>query len=237
MSDSTGETATRLVHALEAQFPDQTFEEIRHPRVESVEDLELAVGKRARPPRRRLLHARQAGAARRDAARVPAGARPLLRPARASRSTRSRASPASQAQGRAGARAPLDSGYFRRIEAIEFAVALRRRDRRRPRRGGRRARRRLAHVEDAALDVPREHGLQDRERADRRGHRAAAGSLPDQPGQGRRPDDRRRTGSREIRQARARNFGGTAPAVLRAREDLRGARAGGGDPPAARLSR
>jgi regulator of PEP synthase PpsR (kinase-PPPase family) len=26
VSDSTGETATRLVHALEAQFPDQTFE-------------------------------------------------------------------------------------------------------------------------------------------------------------------------------------------------------------------
>ena len=29
--------------ALEAQFPDQTFEEIRHPRVETVEDLQLAV--------------------------------------------------------------------------------------------------------------------------------------------------------------------------------------------------
>ena len=31
ISDSTGETAARLVHALEAQFPDQEFEEIRHP--------------------------------------------------------------------------------------------------------------------------------------------------------------------------------------------------------------
>jgi len=33
VSDSTGETATRLVHALEAQFPDHPFEEIRHPLV------------------------------------------------------------------------------------------------------------------------------------------------------------------------------------------------------------
>ena len=47
VSDSTGETATRLVHALEAQFPDQPFEEVRHPQVETVEHLELAV-KRAR---------------------------------------------------------------------------------------------------------------------------------------------------------------------------------------------
>ena len=36
VSDSTGETAARLVQALEAQFPDQEFEEIRHARVESV---------------------------------------------------------------------------------------------------------------------------------------------------------------------------------------------------------
>src|SRR5256885_5467668 len=43
VSDSPGETATRLVHALEAQFPDQEFQEIRHPRVESVDDLRLAV--------------------------------------------------------------------------------------------------------------------------------------------------------------------------------------------------
>ncbi len=34
VSDATGETAARLVQALEAQFPDQEFVEIRHPRVE-----------------------------------------------------------------------------------------------------------------------------------------------------------------------------------------------------------
>src|SRR5690349_11565284 len=43
VSDATGETAARLVLALEAQFPDQPFEEIRHPRVESLADLRLAV--------------------------------------------------------------------------------------------------------------------------------------------------------------------------------------------------
>jgi len=45
ISDATGETATRLVMALEAQFPDQPFEEIRHPRVETVDDLQLAVNR------------------------------------------------------------------------------------------------------------------------------------------------------------------------------------------------
>ena len=47
VSDSTGETAARLVLALEAQFPDLAFEEVRHPRVESVEDLALAVARPA----------------------------------------------------------------------------------------------------------------------------------------------------------------------------------------------
>jgi regulator of PEP synthase PpsR (kinase-PPPase family) len=45
ISDSTGETAVRLVHALEAQFPEQEFEEIRHPRVETVDDLHLALSR------------------------------------------------------------------------------------------------------------------------------------------------------------------------------------------------
>ena len=50
VSDSTGETATRLVHALEAQFPEQPFEEIRHPMVESVDDLADVVRRaRGRP--------------------------------------------------------------------------------------------------------------------------------------------------------------------------------------------
>src|SRR4026207_392026 len=42
-SRSPGRAAPRRGHALGAQFPDQAFEEIRHPMVESVDDLELAV--------------------------------------------------------------------------------------------------------------------------------------------------------------------------------------------------
>ena len=50
VSDSTGETAQRLVQALEAQFPDQEFREVRHPRVETAADLQLAVDRmRGRP--------------------------------------------------------------------------------------------------------------------------------------------------------------------------------------------
>ena len=41
VSDSTGETAARLVLALEAQFPEQDFEEVRHTRAETVDDLEI----------------------------------------------------------------------------------------------------------------------------------------------------------------------------------------------------
>src|SRR5439155_263029 len=44
------ETATRLVLALEAQFPGQAFEMVRHPRCETVEDLQLAcAAARGRP--------------------------------------------------------------------------------------------------------------------------------------------------------------------------------------------
>src|ERR1700739_4158333 len=50
VSDATGETAPRPVQALEAQFPEQEFVEIRHPRVESQDDLQLAVNRmRGRP--------------------------------------------------------------------------------------------------------------------------------------------------------------------------------------------
>ena len=50
VSDSTGETAQRLVQALEAQFPEQEFREVRHPRVDTAADLQLAVDRmRGRP--------------------------------------------------------------------------------------------------------------------------------------------------------------------------------------------
>ena len=121
MSDSTGETAARLVLALEAQFPDLAFEEVRHPRVESVEDLALAVSRaRGRP-----------------AVMVYTLVEPALREAMRRFCRRARVhycdllghpiDSISRVAGVAarmepGARAPLDETYFRRIEAIEFAV-------------------------------------------------------------------------------------------------------------------
>jgi regulator of PEP synthase PpsR (kinase-PPPase family) len=121
VSDSTGETATRLAHALEAQFPEQPFEEVRHPRVESVEDLELAVRRaRGRPAVvfYTLVKPELRDAMRRACRRARVHYCDLLgQPIDAVSRVAGVA-----AQGRAGARAPLDASYFRRIEAIEFAV-------------------------------------------------------------------------------------------------------------------
>jgi regulator of PEP synthase PpsR (kinase-PPPase family) len=121
VSDATGETATRLVAALEAQFPDQPFEEIRHPRVETVDDLRLVVARaRGRP-----------------AVLVYTIVKPELRSAMRDFCKRAHVhycdilGPPLQSiakiSGRAakmtpGARYPLDSAYFRRVAAIEFAV-------------------------------------------------------------------------------------------------------------------
>jgi regulator of PEP synthase PpsR (kinase-PPPase family) len=121
ISDATGETATRLVAALEAQFPDQPFEEFRHPRVETVDDLHLAVSRaRGRP-----------------AVLVYTIVEPVLREAMRDLCKRARvhycdilgpplASIAKvsgmTARMQAGARPPLNESYFRRVAAIEFAV-------------------------------------------------------------------------------------------------------------------
>jgi regulator of PEP synthase PpsR (kinase-PPPase family) len=121
VSDSTGETATKLVHALEAQFPDQPFEEIRHPMVESVEDLALAVQRaKGRPAvvvytlvepemreqmrtlcRRARLHYCDLLGQPIEAVAKVSGMAAKMQP---------------------GGRHPLDETYFRRMEAIEFAV-------------------------------------------------------------------------------------------------------------------
>jgi regulator of PEP synthase PpsR (kinase-PPPase family) len=121
VSDSTGETAARLVQALEAQFPDQEFEEIRHPRVESVEDLELAVrSARARPAVvvYTLVEPEMRDAMRRLCRRARVHycdllGHPIDAVARVSGQA-ARMTP--------GSRAPLNPAYFRRIEAMEFAV-------------------------------------------------------------------------------------------------------------------
>jgi regulator of PEP synthase PpsR (kinase-PPPase family) len=121
VSDSTGETAVRLVHALEAQFPDQPFVEIRHPRVEQVEDLARAVNRAKGMP----------------AVIVYTLVQPEWREAMRSLCRRSRVhycdllghpiESVKRVSGMAarmtpGARAALDDSYFRRMEAIEFAV-------------------------------------------------------------------------------------------------------------------
>src|SRR6266700_1716811 len=120
-SDATGETATRLVAALEAQFPDQPFDEVRHPRVETVDDLQLAVD-RARGRKAVLVYTivePELRDAMRDLCR---SARvhycDILGPPLASIAKVS----GMAARMTPGAKPPLNSAYFKRISAIEFAV-------------------------------------------------------------------------------------------------------------------
>jgi [pyruvate, water dikinase]-phosphate phosphotransferase / [pyruvate, water dikinase] kinase len=121
VSDSTGETATRLVYALEAQFPDQPFEEIRHPMVETVEDLQAAV-QRARGRRAVVVYTlveRELRDAMRNLCRrarlhyCDLLGQPIEAVAKVS---------GTAARMQAGGRHLLDETYFRRMEAIEFAV-------------------------------------------------------------------------------------------------------------------
>src|SRR3954452_23553470 len=121
ISDSTGETAARLVQALEAQFPDQEFLEIRHPRVDTVEDLGLAVNRMKGRP----------------AVAVYTLVEPELRETMRTLCHRAKlhycdllSQPLQAVQKVSGqaatmkprARPPLNEQYFRRMSAIEFAV-------------------------------------------------------------------------------------------------------------------
>ena len=121
VSDATGETATRLVAALEAQFPEQPFEEVRHPMVETVDDLLLAVNRaKGRPA---VIVYTIVKPELRDAMRDLCRHAKLhycdiLGPPLASIAKVSGVA----AQMKPGARPPLDSAYFRRMAAIEFAV-------------------------------------------------------------------------------------------------------------------
>ena len=121
VSDSTGETATRLVHALEAQFPDQPFEEIRHPMVESVDDLADAV-RRARGRPAVVVYTLVEPELRQEMRTLCRRARLhycdlLGQPIEAVAKVSGQA-----ARMQAGGRHQLDETYFRRMEAIEFAV-------------------------------------------------------------------------------------------------------------------
>lgn len=121
ISDATGETATRLVMALEAQFPDQPFEEIRHPRVETVDDLQLAVNRAKGRPAvivYTLVKPELRQAMRVLCKRAHVHYCDILGPPLASIAKVS----GMAAQMKPGARPPLDSAYFKRMAAIEFAV-------------------------------------------------------------------------------------------------------------------
>jgi regulator of PEP synthase PpsR (kinase-PPPase family) len=121
ISDATGATAKRLVQALEAQFPEQQFEDIVHPMVETVDDLRLAVDRAkgrpavivytiVKPELRDAMHelCRRAKVHYCDILRQP-----IDSVAKVSGQVAKMAP---------GARPPLDSNYFRRMAAIEFAV-------------------------------------------------------------------------------------------------------------------
>jgi regulator of PEP synthase PpsR (kinase-PPPase family) len=121
VSDSTGETAARVVEAVEAQFPGQEFEVVRHPRIAVVEDVHLAAqrarGRRAvmiftlvEPEMREVMRAL---CKRYRIHYCDLLGHPIESVARVS------GAPATR---RAGARSVLDSSYFKRIAAIEFAV-------------------------------------------------------------------------------------------------------------------
>ena len=121
ISDATGATAKRLVQALEAQFPGQEFEDIVHPRVETVDDLRLAVDRAKGRPAVILYtlvdqELREAMRALCRSARVhycDILGHPIDAVARVS---------GQAATMTPGARPPLDSNYFKRMAAIEFAV-------------------------------------------------------------------------------------------------------------------
>jgi len=121
VSDATGETAARLVQALEAQFPDQEFVEIRHPRIETEDDLQLAVSRmRGRAAvviytivQPELRESMRALCRRAKLHYCDILGHPIEAVARVSGMT-ARMTP--------GSRPPLNSAYFKRMEAIEFAV-------------------------------------------------------------------------------------------------------------------
>ncbi len=121
VSDSTGETAARLVAALEAQFPEQPFEEIRHPQIDTIDALQLAVN-RAKGRSAVMVYTLVDREMRESMRALCRSARlhycdllghPIESIAKVS---------GMAAKMEAGARPPLNSAYFKRMEAIEFAV-------------------------------------------------------------------------------------------------------------------
>jgi regulator of PEP synthase PpsR (kinase-PPPase family) len=121
VSDATGETATRVVLAVERQFPELEFDVIRHPRITSADDVHLAAA-RARGRRAVVVYTLVDPGYREEMRRLCRRFRlhycdllghPIDAVARVS---------GLPAKMQPGARPVLDSMYFKRVEAIEFAV-------------------------------------------------------------------------------------------------------------------
>src|SRR5262249_31160626 len=121
VSDSTGETATRVVLAVEAQFPGQAFAVVRHPRVETVADLQLALERMKGKPSVVIFTVVEPAmrAAMRELCReAEVDYCDLMeQPLKAVAKVTGKA-----ARMEPGAQPPLDETYFRRIAAIEYAV-------------------------------------------------------------------------------------------------------------------
>jgi regulator of PEP synthase PpsR (kinase-PPPase family) len=121
VSDSTGETAAKLAKAVEDQFPDLSFDVVRHPRITSVDDVQLAAT-RARGRRAVVLYT-LVDPEYREAMRTLCRryrlhycdllGHPIDAVARVS---------GLPARMEPGPRPVLDSAYFKRMAAIEFAV-------------------------------------------------------------------------------------------------------------------
>jgi hypothetical protein len=121
VSDATGETATRVVAAVEAQFPDQGFATVRHPRVETIADLHLALARvQGRPAVVifTLVEPTLRAAMRELCDQAELVYCDLLeQPLAAVASVAGR-----EAVMQPGLQPPLDETYFKRIAAIEYAV-------------------------------------------------------------------------------------------------------------------
>ncbi len=121
VSAGRGETAPRALAAVEAQFPDQPFVTVRHPRVETVADLHLALARMqgraavviftvVEPTLREEMRKLCSEA---DLVYCDLLAEPLAAVARVS---------GRAATMKPGLQPPLDQQYFQRIAAIEYAV-------------------------------------------------------------------------------------------------------------------
>lgn len=121
ISDSTGETAARIAAVVERQFPELDFDMIRHPRVITVGDIERAL-RRARGRRAvvfyTLVEPHMREAARSICRRHHIRYCDLLRQPMAAITGVS----GYRAKMEPGALPPLNSAYFKRVAAIEYAV-------------------------------------------------------------------------------------------------------------------